>query len=61
MTSEDTGDLDSRTRKLAYELWEQAGKPDGQDQEFWERARQIVSSEATPDGRPQTPSDVLTA
>ena len=24
--------------KRAYELWEQAGKPDGQDTEFWLQA-----------------------
>ncbi len=26
------------TARRAYELWEQAGRPDGRDQEFWLRA-----------------------
>jgi len=26
-------------RKLAYELWEQAGRPDGRSDEFWFTAR----------------------
>ncbi len=26
-------------RELAYELWEQAGKPDGRSDEFWFAAR----------------------
>ena len=26
-------------RKLAYELWEQAGRPDGRSDEFWFAAR----------------------
>lgn len=60
MTSEDTHDLDSRIRVLAYELWEQAGKPDGQEQEFWERAEQMLSSEARPDAVPQAQLDALT-
>ncbi len=45
---------------LAYELLEQAGKPDGQDLEFWERAKEILSSEAEPDELSPAPPDVLT-
>ncbi len=61
MTSQDTHDLDSKTRILAYELWEQAGKPDGQALGFWERAEQMLSREAKPDGLSQAQSDVLAA
>lgn len=45
---------------MAYELWKQAGKPDGQDLEFWERARQIIASEAATDGLAETQPEVLT-
>lgn len=45
---------------LAYELWEEAGKPDGQDLEFWERAEQLLSGEAKPDAVPQAQLDALT-
>ncbi len=59
-THQDTPDLDGRTRMLAYELWEQAGKLDGQDLEFWERAKEILSSEAEPDELSPAPPDVQT-
>ena len=29
----------------AYELWEQAGKPDGRDQEFYHQAEQELRGE----------------
>ena len=62
MGSHNSGDdLDTRTHILAFELWEQAGKPDGQDLAFWERAQQMLSVEATPEGLPEAESDVLTA
>ncbi len=32
-------------RDRAYQLWEQAGRPEGGDLEFWERARQEIESE----------------
>ena len=33
---ERTPDLsDEHVRVLAYELWERAGRPDGQDLEYW--------------------------
>lgn len=32
-------------RTRAYSLWEQAGRPEGGDLEFWERARQEIESE----------------
>lgn len=42
-------------QELAYQLWEQEGRPEGRDREHWERAqRQLqgeepgVMSEATP-------------
>ena len=44
---------EERIRKLAYELWEKEGRPDGRDQEFWERARAKLDVEAR--GDIQTP------
>ena len=38
-------DLLTLIRERAYLLWEQAGRPDGGDLEFWERARQQVEQE----------------
>lgn len=36
-------------RERAYLLWEQAGRPEGGDLEFWERARaQIEQEQAAP-------------
>jgi hypothetical protein len=32
-------------RERAYHLWEADGKPHGRDVEYWERARELVSSE----------------
>ncbi len=32
-------------RTRAYALWEQAGRPDGGDLEFWERARKEIEEE----------------
>ncbi len=45
-------------RIRAYQLWEQAGRPEGGDLEFWERARQEIEAEeaaaATPEPTPAT-------
>lgn len=45
-------------RIRAYRLWEQAGRPEGGDLEFWERARQEIEAEtaapATPAPAPAT-------
>ena len=35
--------------RRAYELWEQAGKPDGQDQEFYHQAERELTETAAPD------------
>ena len=32
-------------RERAYQLWEQAGRPEGGDLEFWERARKQLEQE----------------
>ncbi len=40
---------DQRIRERAHRLWEQDGQPHGQDLEFWERARELVGMESSPD------------
>jgi hypothetical protein len=40
-------------RERAYQLWEQAGRPEGGDLEFWERARAQVEAEQAAQ-RPKT-------
>jgi hypothetical protein len=34
-------------KKRAYELWEQNGKPEGRDEEFWQQAEQELRNEDT--------------
>ena len=38
----------ARIRERAYHLWEQDGGPHGRDQEYWERARELVGIEESP-------------
>jgi len=39
MSDKGMNDRENGIRKLAYELWEQAGRPDGRSDEFWFAAR----------------------
>jgi hypothetical protein len=34
-------DIEHRIREHAFQLWEQAGCPEGRAQEFWDRAREV--------------------
>lgn len=36
---------DDSVAARAYELWEQAGKPEGRDEEFWRLAEQELINE----------------
>jgi len=36
---------ETRIRARAKQLWEQAGKPEGRDEEFWERAEREIAVE----------------
>jgi len=42
----------SAVKDLAYRLWEEAGKPDGRDQDFWLQAEAKLASPA----KPKTPA-----
>ncbi len=44
-----TDAYEQRIRERAHRLWEQDGQPHGQDLEFWERARELVGMESSPD------------
>ncbi|HET8997610.1 MAG TPA: DUF2934 domain-containing protein [Acetobacteraceae bacterium] len=44
-----------RIRERAYHLWEAEGRPHGRDQEFWERARELIAIEDHP-GAGQLPN-----
>jgi len=50
--------IEEMTRKRAYELWEQAGCPDGRSYEFWFAARVEIEAAQSPDRqepRPKAP------
>ncbi len=38
-----------RIRERAYHLWEQDGRPHGRDQDYWERARELIGMEENAD------------
>ncbi|MET3997206.1 hypothetical protein ABID65_008886 [Bradyrhizobium sp. S3.9.2] len=38
-------EIDETIAARPYELWEQAGKPEGQDEEFWRLAEQELINE----------------
>ncbi len=42
---EDDPARDQRIRERAYELWQADGGPHGADQEYWERARELIGME----------------
>ena len=36
------GEDEDRIRRRAYEMWEEHGRPEGRDQEYWEQARREI-------------------
>jgi hypothetical protein len=38
-----------RIRERAYHLWEQDGRPEGREAEYWERARELEAIASHPD------------
>jgi hypothetical protein len=55
----DSPDHEHRIRIRAYHLWEQDGRPDGQADEYWERAR-ILTGIAESTGAAQLPNPQTT-
>ena len=47
-------EVTERIRRLAYQLWEQAGRPDGRNAEFWDRAAVLVGDQILNE-RPEEP------
>jgi hypothetical protein len=39
-----TNPSEHQIRARAHELWEQAGKPEGRDDEFWQQAEQALKA-----------------
>ena len=42
------GDMEERIRQRAHELWEQAGRPEGQQDRHWEQASREISAGGEP-------------
>ena len=60
MADENTTTHEDRVRARAYQLWEEAGRPDGRSAEFWHRARAEVDEEMKSEGtQPQTAGETL--
>jgi Protein of unknown function (DUF2934) len=49
--------MEDRIRRTAYALWEQAGRPDGNAEMFWHRARQIVERAVDAEDEPPPVQD----
>jgi len=43
---------EEQIRARAHELWEQAGKPEGRDEEFWSLAEKDLNER--PNGQPES-------
>lgn len=53
----DTPDRQQRIREQAYHLWQADGCPPGRDLDYWERARELVGMQDSPEaGRLPNPS-----
>lgn len=48
-----------RIRDTAYDLWEKAGRPEGQDHDFWLEAEKVVDGEADGEAAGGTADDDL--
>lgn len=45
---------EEQIRVRAHELWEQAGRPEGREDEFWHQAEKELTGGATADEKSQT-------
>jgi hypothetical protein len=41
--------LEDRIRQRAYELWEQSGKTDGSEMDYWLQAEREIAAETSPE------------
>ena len=51
---------EQKIRERAYALWEEAGRPEGQEQDFWDRARELVAQEDNLDMTIRNPLQAMT-
>lgn len=51
-------DFEEQVRQRAYQLWEEAGRPDAQSDEFWFRALYELQGTAAEDGSSPAPGTV---
>jgi hypothetical protein len=51
----DTHCNDSAIREQAYFLWEQDGRPDGRDMEYWQRATVLAAEKSQVDTLTEAP------
>ncbi|WP_267428428.1 DUF2934 domain-containing protein [Methylobacterium sp. GC_Met_2] len=42
---ENTTDNEKRIRDRAHEMWEADGRPEGREEQYWLRAREMISAE----------------
>jgi Protein of unknown function (DUF2934) len=49
---------EEQIRARAIKLWEQAGKPEGRDEEFWHKAEKELQVEAEVDPSHRTPDNL---
>jgi hypothetical protein len=54
MATDNHEDRNQRIQRRAYELWEAAGRPEGQDDHFWHTAEREIDAEDRERPQPQT-------
>lgn len=54
-----TNNIEDEVRRRAYELWEQYGRPEGGEEEFWLKAEREIKKEKGLDRTAPEPSMVL--
>lgn len=51
-------DFDQQIRERAYQLWEEAGRPDGRAQEFWFHAQADIHTRRAAEVRTAGPTEM---
>jgi hypothetical protein len=51
-------DREARIRERAYQLWEEAGRPEGRAQDHWREAERQILAEGGASWQPEVPDDV---
>jgi hypothetical protein len=60
MTDTAINPSDDEIRTRAHQLWEQAGRPDGRDEEFWHQAAKELSQDHEQGDAPSESSPAFT-